>query len=399
MIASLRSAMVFLSIGAALFLHAGCEPNDGAGPGVQETFLHRDSAGIAIATTNGQYARTRGIFLVDETPILEIGREDDPNYQFSRIVGLVELSNSQILVADEASSELRFYDGTGEFLYKRGGKGSGPGEFSSIGFRIVPSFRRDTLYFSDYGSSRVTAMSLDGEVYRIYSGLPMSGGAIGIVDGRVLMERSHVDFVPGGKSMHPRLTYSYLSLVNGQETIVAEFAGQSLWARYYPGQPTPSLSPTPFTVNPSAAASENGIFMAPPIGSDIIEYDISGDVRRIIRLDEPVRAITQDDIDEYLSGWADSSPLENLQFPEEMAVFESLLVDDGGWLWAKLYSNDSDESHPANWIVFDRDGRAHGMVQLPRNLQVRQIGPDFILGFELNEFWVPIVRKYRLHRT
>jgi hypothetical protein len=131
-----------------------------------------------------------------------------------------------------------------------------------------------------------------------------------------------------------------------------------------------------------------------------LEYDTSGEVNRILRIDEPSRVVTQADIDAYVDDpgqFGTPAFRRSLGFPDEMAAFQLLLVDEAGWLWAKLFGPRSTD--PSSWVIFDLDGRAHGTVELPADLAVHQIGPDFVLGFVLDEFGVPVVRKYRLHRN
>ena len=77
-----------------------------------------------------------------------------------------------------------------------------------------------------------------------------------------------------------------------------------------------------------------------------------------------------------------------------MPTFEALLVDDLGWLWAKLHRFDVEG--PPNWLVFDRDGRGHGGVETPEGLEVRQTGPDFVLGVWRDENDVEFVRRHEL---
>jgi hypothetical protein len=194
--------------------------------------------------------------------------------------------------------------------------------------------------------------------------------------------------------------FRLLSLLAPQEDTIAELSGQPLWGLEMPDQPYSCWSPFPFTVSPSAATSGDGFFIAPREGSSILEYDTSGEVNRILRIDEPSRVVTQADIDAYVDDpgqFGTPAFRRSLGFPDEMAAFQLLLVDEAGWLWAKLFGPRSTD--PSSWVIFDLDGRAHGTVELPADLEVHQIGPDFVLGFVLDEFGVPVVRKYRLHRN
>jgi hypothetical protein len=85
-----------------------------------------------------------------------------------------------------------------------------------------------------------------------------------------------------------------------------------------------------------------------------------------------------------------------MHIPETMPTFESLLVDDEGWLWAKVY--EFDPARPSAWVVFDPSGRARGSIETPAGLRVHQIDRDFILGVWTDEVGAEHVRRYRIDR-
>jgi hypothetical protein len=85
-----------------------------------------------------------------------------------------------------------------------------------------------------------------------------------------------------------------------------------------------------------------------------------------------------------------------------------LRVDDEGWLWARVYDVERGDSwaatattlNPSNqWMLFAPDGQARGTIELPPDLQVQQVGSDFILGVRRGDFGVEIVEGYRLRRV
>ena len=56
-------------------------------------------------------------------------------------------------------------------------------------------------------------------------------------------------------------------------------------------------------------------------------------------------------------------------------------------------------SAPRNWSVFNADGRWLGEVVLPEDLEVYEIGEDYVLGKETDEFDVEYVRVYRIRKN
>ena len=86
----------------------------------------------------------------------------------------------------------------------------------------------------------------------------------------------------------------------------------------------------------------------------------------------------------------------DIPIPEMMPSFESLLVDEEGWLWAKKYEWDPERR--SAWVVFDPSGRAHGSVETPVGVEIHQIDSGFMLGVWTDELDVEYVRRYRVNR-
>ncbi|MDE2984600.1 MAG: hypothetical protein OXU69_07830, partial [Gemmatimonadota bacterium] len=69
---------------------------------------------------------------MDTIPEYQIGEvEGSEPYLFTRIAGARRLLDGRVVVLDRESCELRFFDGEGGFLERTGGRGEGPGEFTS----------------------------------------------------------------------------------------------------------------------------------------------------------------------------------------------------------------------------------------------------------------------------
>jgi hypothetical protein len=70
---------------------------------------------------------------VASEPDLEIGLMEGPSeFLFQFIRGAILLPDDRIAVADLGSSEVRFFDRSGDFLSLVGGPGDGPGELGRI---------------------------------------------------------------------------------------------------------------------------------------------------------------------------------------------------------------------------------------------------------------------------
>jgi hypothetical protein len=82
--------------------------------------------------------------------------------------------------------------------------------------------------------------------------------------------------------------------------------------------------------------------------------------------------------------------------------FFQLHVDPDGNLWAvqRRYGagDDGRSSGMLDYFVFGPDGRHLGVIELPDNLQVYQIGTDYILGVVRDELEVQFVHLYEIEK-
>jgi hypothetical protein len=66
-------------------------------------------------------------------PILEIGVvEGESDYELHAAKSSIRLRDARIVVANTGTQELRFYDASGKFVTRAGGRGGGPGEFQFL---------------------------------------------------------------------------------------------------------------------------------------------------------------------------------------------------------------------------------------------------------------------------
>lgn len=366
-------------------------------------FSERDSAGVVIAVTAGMHARSPVGWQMDTLPDLEIGsagsllREESAAswYTFHRIGGARQLSDGRIVVADQGSSEVRYFDSAGRFMHSLGGQGRGPGEFQT-GPVLVSSFRSDSLLFFDARPVRFQLFSTDDDGYRHIRPARWLGAIppIGFVSSQVLVGQLHLYKPTTTGPFEIPATYAWTDIATGNRVVVDSFIVRPQYATRMVNNIAWG-GPIPFSAMPSAAVKHDGAFITHGVLSEIKEYDLRGRLERIVRIDEPPREITEADIRGYAE--VTGKPLDpDIPFPDMMPTFESLLVDDEGWLWAKAFG--WDPTRRSTWVVFDAGGRAHGSIETPASFKLHQIGSDFVLGVWTNELDVEHVRRYRLTR-
>ena len=402
-----------LLIGIWLVATAACEGPAEIGLPDGVSFLEEDSAGVLVATTLGARARTPVRWVVDTVPEYRIGElEGEEPYLFTSIASVQQLSDGRVVVLDRTSCELRFFSTDGIFLEHKGGRGEGPGEFHPDASLcvLVPSPGNDSLrafdgsrlsFFGDHGrfSHRLRA-SWNGErVSRVH----------GVASDRVLVETRFFSMSREvGVSPEPSTSdFALLDLDSWepvwegffQATRVYSIPGDTFWG-------------LPFDIMPDAALGRDGLFLTlgENQGPEILEYDMSGRLRRVIRLAEPTLAPSVRDLKTLAEFRLDPYDMPDttrerlaqartrqygeMPLPKIMPVFARLLVDEVGWLWAELYR--FDVRQPVRWLVFGPNGEGLGSVDMPPDLDVRQIGGDFVLGVWEDEFGVEYVRRHAL---
>ena len=410
-----------LAVPAISLMAAACDTSPDIELPGGVSFLERDSAGVVVATTLGTRARSPVGWVVDTVPEYQVGDSDgEEPYLFSRIEGARQLADGRVVVVDRATCDWRFFGSDGVFLERFGGRGDGPGEFRDRGSaqcKLVLSLHPDSLFGWD--GANLSVFNDGGRfVRRQLLPWPNYGVAtvVGVADGVAAVEQGgiHIPGGPGQLSRAPDPAH-FAMLELETQRLLWEKIGLQRYHTYGIDNPggLMGVKALPFDIRPSAAISGDGLYLTlgENQGPEIRQYGPGGHLGRVIRLVEPVPgAPSRRDIrslaDFELEGWevADStrarayrereSRYSALPMPEVMPVFSGLLVDDEGWLWAELYR--FEVLAPVRWLVFDPNGEGVGSVDLPPDLDVWQIGRDFVLGVWEDELGVEYVRRHAL---
>jgi hypothetical protein len=285
--------------------------------------------------------------------------------------------------------------------------------------QMIPGLHGDSLLFFDPRQNRYMLLSPTGSGHRTIRELPRPFDQQSeriCTFGRVVAERT-LTFAPffsarmEGGYYRQEWTVALSSPDRGSLVVAGTFEGLEV---DYPMSRTPGSRDAgsmsfvlPFTVPLSMACGERGLFVTEGHEPTIREFDAEGELRRILRLREPPRPITAEDLDDRLrmNGLILSGTLSELRdraqrlpSPDAWPAFWEIRVDLVGWIWAREFS--ADPGLP-RWIVFDPAGRARGYVEmyLEPTFQIEVIGEDFILGTARGPAGEVVVRKLRLNRT
>jgi len=375
---------------------------------VKGVWNHRDSSGVGLTFTDSAKAYGRAGWRLDSIPALILGDRQEPDYQFYGVRGLRGLPEGGVLVVDGVSRELRFFNADGELVKKAGGKGEGPGEFSSP--ELVQTVGSDSLLFWDHDLKRFQILSPDGQdsrTIRLAKMWPAGGVApLGAVGERMLVRapEPHTIAMYSVKGPIDRsLDFIWVDPRTGVVTVLERFReniGYNSDGDRFSG----SIS-IPMTPHPTGTVTHAAALITDGLRQEIREFGLDGTLKRVFRITGSLRKVTDDMVEEWWEsriatglrkrGWVEAQS-KGMPIPERVPAIERLLVDEVGWVWAKTVP--ISVTQPQEWIIFDPEGRAHGVVETPASLKIHRIGEDFILGVTVDDFGVERVYRYTLQR-
>jgi hypothetical protein len=162
----------------------------------------------------------------------------------------------------------------------------------------------------------------------------------------------------------------------------------------------------PFRVDPSTAVSKSSVFITKGSTALVREYDERGCLKRVITIAGELRPIPPGEYERWIDWGAArvSDPslarrlYASLPKPRGLPAWQKLLVDAQGYLWAEVFRAQGD-STSYQWNVFTPEGRSFGTLELPPQLDVMQVGADFLLGRWTDADGLEYVRRYSLKRS
>lgn len=395
-------ALAFIALGVA-----ACqpdEPSDG-GSGTQL----RDSAGIRIIENSRPPDGSRLGWRIGPGPSVSIGeREGEDPYLLASATDATTLTDGRIVVVDMASDELRVFDASGTHLATWGGQGEGPGEF--IDLYHVDRWPGDSVVAGDYRNESLTVFDSDGNFGRIARlesepfpwdlraffalGLYMVTREGSVLVGRQPHGSDEVDIVildgdgmlRGSLGRHP----GWPSLVQRNMVLY-----QPIFSRALAVEPWAEL-----------------VVIAPTDRGEIKAFTQAGTLARIVRLGMEPRTPERAHIDAFIEAQVSRVSSEDvnhraqlrgdynaLPVAERFPVFTSVIADAVDHLWLEEYEIPGEEREGVLWTVVDPGGRVLGFVETPEQLEIYEIGEDFVLGRVRDELDVEYIQVWPLERS
>ncbi len=410
-------------------LTIGCA-SDGPVEDQQLGFSVQDSLGVLIAESSAPAWTEETAWQISTEPSLVIGSRDgeEPGTDLGRIMGVTCLGDGRIAVAEGISQEIRVFDPLGRFLFAEGGPGEGPGEFMSLtGIEVIHG---DSIVATDWQGSKLVVFGPGGSVGRTVRTPPLVwNGLAGIFVSGILSDASFIvshspqtsDLPPGRSNVERQF-----HLFDPDGNHIGEFARLTAFEANNKGE---GLGPVTFGAAGHLHVGPTGVWYGFSNAYSFQHISVGG-VDRIIRIPVP-QEVTPERLKDYVRDRAAqdmerdmplSAPpevrarleevrkarLDEMTFADSMPLFGGLVIGRDGHLWVQGYPSAEELLSPGwdwdrsrrvpRWTVFDPEGRWLGEVHMPGETQVHEIGSDYVLGVQRDEFDVPYVVLHRIEK-
>lgn len=392
------------SAGIVAVLAAGCGSDGDVVRGLPSTT--RDSAGVTIVENARPAPGSRLDWRVADVPAVSIGtQEGDESDMLFLVSDATRLADGRIVVANAGSSELRIFSADGRYLAAWGGQGEGPGEFSGYTPDKVSRWPGDSIAGEDMFSAQLHVFDGDGNHGRTVTLPDGYHSLLGVMpDGTVLVKPSTVFGLAFGAGPLARSDQDFAFLLPSGE--VSASLGPQPGEEWFVSTSAPAATPHPFGRSTIAAVWGDLAIVSPTDRYELRAYTSDGTLARIVRRDHELTRPTQADVDAWIEGRLAELPEERreryqaqtgMMTPVEFfPAFGDVKSDPAGYLWVQEYNLPGQDQNL--WTVFDPSGRVLGQVDLPADLDVYEIGVDYVLGAYRDELSVERVQLWPLNR-
>jgi hypothetical protein len=162
--------------------------------------------------------------------------------------------------------------------------------------------------------------------------------------------------------------------------------------------------PHPFGRSTELALADDRIFVGGAGQLEVQAFSMAGDPTAILRGPPIDLTIRGEDVDRYREERlarvdAQDRPaverrVREMPMLEQFPAYTDLRVDPEGNLWVQRFLRPGDGRNL--WTVFAADGAMLGDVEIPTDLEITEIGADYVLGVATDEMDVERVRLHRL---
>jgi hypothetical protein len=171
-------------------------------------------------------------------------------------------------------------------------------------------------------------------------------------------------------------------------TMLGRFPSSERWATVT--DTVSGTSPLPLGKQPVVAVGRTRAYIGLADSFAIDVFSLDGQRTGSIRYDQPIRQTSAADIERFkLLDTIGRSEIDNIrqvqewktmQFSPTLPAYSAMVVDTDDNVWVKIFPSANDSR--ATWLGFSPSRARIGQLTLPINLDVHEIGRDYVLGTE-----------------
>lgn len=382
----------------------------------------RDSAGIRVVETRYAAWSDSDRWTIDPNPIMSVGSVPfDSSRALFQVAGAVLLDDNRIVVANQGTRELLWFDSLGALRRVVGRGGEGPGEFMRLndlwrcnGGKLVVNEGTRISTFDTTGrfldSERVGPETGDRGVWRI-EGINASCSS-------VLIRTRLIDRTPRlGQVSAPPTTLFWRDLSSGARDTVATIPSAQGFGKGWGGE---TITVTlPWGEMPYWTSLDERVYIGSNKRFETRWFERDDGLRVISLWGGDPRPVTEHDRSVFegrrmaLVAESPELPMDEaiprlgeFTVPERYPIFSGLLVDGVGNLWIRAYPESiggwpdgftwDRHEEPESWWVFDPSGRWLGAVSAPRGIEVMRVKRRRVIGIWKDEYDVEQVHLFRI---
>lgn len=395
---------------------ACADPGNRESPGGNSSGLEavvRDSADVRIVENPRPPAGSRLGWRVGAEPAVSIGKvEGEDPYLLDRVRDALVMPDGRIVVANGGTHELRVFDALGNHVTTWGGRGEGPGEFTSLsqvdrwpGDSLIAPYsqgRRLSVLDSEGNFGRAFTLQRDDAFFLVEAVSPS-----GVILSTDLVMRGGLPEGLNRPGQHYRVRGTEGELLSS----LGSFPGTELFSSWSGSSGV--VVEILFAHRVSTFAWADLMAVAPNDSYEIRSFDRDGTLKRIVRRDHDLVVPTSVHIDatieRRIAGIPEEERAERRQrmresygqvpLPETFPAFATALTDLADHLWVQEYDLPGEETPSPVWTVFDPEGHVLGFVDTPAGLSIFEIGEDYIVGLATDDLGVQYVQVWSLERA
>ena len=339
------------------------------------------------------------------TPTFSTTRHSEsPSNEVIDVNGAVRLSDGTVVVGDNGSQSIKWFNPSGALVRSVGRQGDGPGEYRLV--KLIGTCGSDSLFVFDGANRRLSILSLEG---RLLGTRALSTDATELRSPSEIRCSGTRQFGLLGQPRSPIPTNDVpfrsgvlvrIQTIDGSRTVDAGTTASSERHRF-----GSSAGPRPLGKRSVLAVSAAWLYVGTGDSAAIEVLDLGGR-RRPIQLPFERRRISRADINRFVDGLVRANPrvpeatvrslYSGLEYPSFFPAHGELLVDSDNNLWVEEYRSPGQSR--SRWVIYDTGHRLLGEIQMPPRFRLLEVGRDYVLGTWTNSDDVKHVQMYRLVR-